>query len=295
MQIQSLHSMSESDILKMATDLQGILVKQVSFFSQITSAVFMKSSFKKIPTTMNVGIDAWIKSVNQKELLNHNIYLALKNTNAVYKTSIKKIINCIENSEVSPESDYKMLMASHELMIKDVVSLLTELMETKFQFDPLTGAINRGAFEKILTMEQSEVDRKPKTSFLAFADIDLFKKINDTYGHDMGDLVLVDVVKVFMDSVRDTDAVSRWGGEEFLILITDSTLQGANNVLVRIKNKIEKTIFELGDETLTGITCSFGLTKISKGSPIEKDISSADAALYKAKKTGRNKIVYKEN
>lgn len=121
---------------------------------------------------------------------------------------------------------------------------------------------------------------------LVFADIDNFKKINDTYGHDVGDVVIKTIANTFLKSIRDVDTVSRWGGEEFLIILKEKDINLVSLIIERIRNKIESS-----NINNIKVTCSFGISFSKEGKNDQGLLKLADNRLYKAKGTGKNKIV----
>ena len=146
--------------------------------------------------------------------------------------------------------------------------------------DRLTGLFNRYAFDEFTR------DLKAQEVVLALCDIDYFKRVNDMYGHDVGDNVLKQLADIFMDSLRKKDAVFRWGGEEF-ILIINAGLEDSLQVLEKIRNKIESNSFSRGVK----LTCSFGVSTLNV-LDVNSSIKIADDNLYKSKKSGRNNIKY---
>ncbi len=156
--------------------------------------------------------------------------------------------------------------------------------------DPLTGLFNRRAFLERLENEAIRFKRNQKPFSILFGDIDLFKKINDTYGHSAGDAILVNISSILNTEKREIDQVARWGGEEFLVLLPETNLKGA----VLSGNKIRKSIsakpvIHEGQEI--HVTMSFGVSEYNGETPIEKTIDLADQRLYLAKNSGRNKVV----
>ncbi len=121
---------------------------------------------------------------------------------------------------------------------------------------------------------------------MAIIDIDKFKDFNDTYGHLIGDEVLIMMAQSVNDSVRGTDTFARWGGEEFLILFKDTSIENAKMVSEKLRNKIEK----LQHPTAGSITASFGLTQYIDGDTTKSMFKRCDDALYKAKEDGRNRV-----
>lgn len=156
--------------------------------------------------------------------------------------------------------------------------------------DPLTGLANRHYFERELHRFISIGARYQRAFAMLMLDIDFFKKVNDTYGHAVGDHVLQAIANILLHSVRDQDVAARFGGEEFAVLLPETTLQGAAIVAERIRMTVESGDFAaLGCQH--GVTISIGISEfpINGGQP-EDLVKRADAALYEAKTSGRNRI-----
>lgn len=150
--------------------------------------------------------------------------------------------------------------------------------------DPLTGIYNRNRF---YTLFENHQKRKEHLS-LMIMDLDHFKKINDTYGHNSGDLVLKAVAKTLLATLRSDDVVCRWGGEEFVVLLGSVTCDHAPLVA----EKIREAIRGIEIEGLPGVTTSIGVTKVYKEERLEETVARADKALYKAKENGRDRVEY---
>ena len=126
-------------------------------------------------------------------------------------------------------------------------------------------------------------------------DVDFFKKINDTYGHYVGDVVLKEFAKIINDEVREYDFAARYGGEEFFIILPSTTLEEAQKVANRLRERIEKENFDISKfhdtiKTLN-ITTSVGLVPLAPTMDVKTLYVQVDKALYEAKKTGRNKVI----
>ena len=165
-----------------------------------------------------------------------------------------------------------------------------EKLEWTSKTDPLTGLYNRRYIMERLENEFITYKRSKKKFSIIIADIDFFKKINDTFGHDCGDRVLKVVSKSLQDAVREQDFVSRWGGEEFLLLLPETEIEGASILVDRIKKIIEEQIIEY-NRVQVSITMTFGLTVNEDDEMIEDTIKKADNALYKGKRRGRNCVI----
>lgn len=188
-------------------------------------------------------------------------------------------------------------MIETELRITDLSNsqsqLILELDSAKrlAMIDPLTRLWNRGGIETLLSKEMTEASRYGRPLTLAMCDIDYFKKINDNYGHPVGDAVLKAVAKTLIDSLRTEDIVGRVGGEEFLIVLTDAQPESVFNTLERLRETIEQLKIE-HEGNVYSVTMSFGvLTDIPESQDdMAKFVKHADEALYKAKEAGRNRV-----
>lgn len=149
--------------------------------------------------------------------------------------------------------------------------------------DPLTGIPNRRALTQVI--EKRMADPNPQFG-LVVADIDFFKIINDTYGHDTGDLILRETASLLRNSLRERDLVGRWGGEEFVIVLNEGNTLKHIQTIERIRQTIEQTTFAQG----LRVTFSFGGSDVQRDDTLEKLFSRADQALYIAKSKGRNRV-----
>jgi len=153
--------------------------------------------------------------------------------------------------------------------------------------DPLTGLYNRNKLEQRLPNILAIAERlKTPISFIIL-DIDHFKKVNDRYGHAVGDRILIHLANVLRRNVRESDMVFRWGGEEFLVLAIGAPMTGATVLAEHLRTMIESENFD----TVGHITASFGIAETSYMGPKDNWFERVDAALYKAKETGRNRVV----
>lgn len=159
-------------------------------------------------------------------------------------------------------------------------------VENKAYIDGLTGVYNRNKFNELFTKELERVKRYNGPLSIAIIDIDKFKNFNDTYGHLAGDEVLVLMAQTVNKSTRETDTFARWGGEEFVIMFIDTTVDKAKKVAESLKDKIEAN----EHPTAGKITASFGVTQYKDGDNLDTMFKRCDDALYKAKENGRNRV-----
>jgi diguanylate cyclase (GGDEF)-like protein len=157
--------------------------------------------------------------------------------------------------------------------------------------DGLTGLDNRRQAEHAVAAEVARVARYGGSFAVVLADIDEFKVLNDTYGHAAGDAVLREIALVLGGAVRDSDVASRWGGEEFLLLLRETELDGAVQLAERVRRELERrTILSPGGAPLR-VTASFGVAACTTNEGPFEVVSAADEALYAAKRQGRNRVV----
>jgi diguanylate cyclase (GGDEF)-like protein len=172
-----------------------------------------------------------------------------------------------------------------------VVSKMITQIKQLSQEDPLTKIFNRRHLTTLAEEEISKVRKNHTTLSVVLLDIDHFKKVNDVYGHAAGDAALIACVDVIKKNIRSTDYLGRLGGEEFCILLPDTTLEEAKILSERIRASIEahKVVWE---EHSIPITASFGITSFNENAQNEWSnlLNKADIAMYKAKNNGRNQV-----
>jgi diguanylate cyclase (GGDEF)-like protein len=156
--------------------------------------------------------------------------------------------------------------------------------------DPLTGLFNRRGFEEHAARELTRAARYGRPLAVAILDIDHFKKVNDRYGHTGGDVVLREVAECLHQGARGSDIVGRWGGEEFILLLPETTLAEATQLGERLRLGINVRRIAFGSQEIT-CTASFGIAGLAPGDTLDSLIHRADTLLYQAKEQGRNRIV----
>jgi diguanylate cyclase (GGDEF)-like protein/hemerythrin-like metal-binding protein len=161
-----------------------------------------------------------------------------------------------------------------------------EFLEKISNTDELTGVFNRHFLEQTVISEMVRQNRYQEPLSMIMIDLDHFKKINDTYGHDIGDLVLLEVSCRIKKAIRDTDYLFRWGGEEFLILVPHTDLDGARN----LAEKVRQTLISAPIATVGIVTGSFGVAERQIGESRKDWFRRVDQTMYRAKTNGRNRI-----
>jgi diguanylate cyclase (GGDEF)-like protein len=157
--------------------------------------------------------------------------------------------------------------------------------------DQLTGAYNRRAYDKRAAEEMDRFQRYGNVFSLLLIDADNFKRINDNYGHAIGDKCLKEIIKRTMALMRKVDMLARYGGEEFTIIMPETDKEGARQAAEKIRENIEKIEFIYKEEKVT-VTVSIGVSEISQDDKtFEALFERADIAVYQAKSKGRNQVV----
>jgi len=229
--------------------------------------------YKDLEKVKKIGLSASLKDSSTITIRNEN-----------FKTKIYKIDKSLYFDEFGNIDGLICILDDITEQEKEI----NELMK-KAIYDELTQIYNRRYFQSVLKNELEKVKRYNIDSCLLFFDIDFFKKINDNYGHDIGDLVLKNLSSLVKNSIRTTDQFFRIGGEEFAIILTNTTLKDATQVAEKIRIITKNYTFE----KVGKITISIGVTKIKKTDTEELLYKRADEALYQSKKTGRNKVTVK--
>ena len=171
--------------------------------------------------------------------------------------------------------------------------ILTDRLKDSSLRDAMTGLYNRRFLEEFIdTIVASQARRENETYTILMLDIDFFKAVNDTYGHDIGDKVIIGIGKVLKESTRESDLAIRYGGEEFVVLLRNTNRENSLKVAQKIHQSFAQTSFDVGNAKSINKTLSIGIARFpDDAESIWQSIKYADTALYVAKTTGRNKIV----
>lgn len=204
------------------------------------------------------------------------------------RDSFESFLQMINNlSEPWKESD--------EHFAKSIQSIVTnwqlhDLLQSQVIHDPLTGLLNRLFLEQRLVLEIKRASRSKTNLAVILVDLDLFKNVNDIYGHQAGDTVLIEFAKVLNHSFREYDTIYRYGGEEFLIILPDIKSSDVHQKAENLRKKIKETLIKHNDKEIF-ITISLGISVYPEnGIDAKSMVAAADAALYQAKQSGRDQV-----
>lgn len=190
------------------------------------------------------------------------------------------------------QDELQALKSRAERTEQEIAKLHSELDKVSIQarHDPLTGALNRKGLEEAANREISQMRRKETALSVALLDIDNFKKLNDTLGHETGDKALTHLATVARECMRPQDTLARYGGEEFVILLPDTSLESGIEAMTRLQRELTKKFFLAGSEKIL-ITFSAGVAQVATDEAPFEAIKRADKAMYLAKRAGKNRVV----
>lgn len=212
---------------------------------------------------------------------------------ALIKKAVQRKNESDQGFKANMDSDMGRLRAEFDLMKNEAIAAReqAERFEHEMFTDPLTGANNRRAYDKRIKEEFERYLRYSRPFSTVMLDVDHFKSVNDTYGHATGDTCLKEIIKRVTPLLREIDTLSRYGGEEFVIILPETESAGAKEVGEKLRKAVEKIEFVHREDTFR-ITISLGVTSVLHADKSAMDLfSRMDMALYEAKKGGRNKVV----
>ncbi|MBF0613036.1 MAG: diguanylate cyclase [Magnetococcales bacterium] len=232
----------------------------------------------------------WYYQQAHPVLKNFPVFVQMELVHATMHASAQALlIKSLQEDKLSID-EYDAFLSYRNEFREMVNKLETTLLSSLHDIDPLTRLLNR--LSMIPKLRQVwEKGRHGETSILCMSDLDHFKIINDTYGHPAGDKVLVDVASFLSAHLRPNDLIFRYGGEEFLICLQNTTLTTGLKIVERVRETLVQQSIVLPDGQAIQVTCSFGMAPVSPEKPMEEVVNLADKALYTAKHAGRNQVV----
>jgi diguanylate cyclase (GGDEF)-like protein len=207
----------------------------------------------------------------------------IKKTYLRYKQEISQKTRELQTLNATLE--YKVKQRTREL------EKMTKKLEHLARTDSLTKIHNRYSIMEILSREINRSKRHDTSLSVLMFDIDFFKKINDNFGHDIGDKVLFNLIRVVKNTLRDIDFIGRYGGEEFLIVMPETTLVEAKVIANRVKSKVSQHDFE----HIGKLTISLGLVEFHDDESVDEILKRVDDLMYKSKEEGRDRLSLEDN
>jgi diguanylate cyclase len=286
--------MDKHTIADAERNLRDVIIKQSSLKQSLTDA---KTTLKSLMTTFidrlgNLtestgeyhnkieGYSQQISKADNLTQLGHILEDVMHDTRVIQASALRSHEELLTTKKQADEAESRIKELEQELL--QVSELVRE--------DQLTGALNRRGLDETLDRELKRADRSKKPLSVALLDIDNFKKLNDSLGHQAGDRALSHLTKVIKDALRPTDAVGRYGGEEFVIILPDTNLEAGVEALQRLQRDLTKKFFLHNNERIL-VTFSAGVALREEGEDQEDLLGRADKAMYQAKQTGKNRVI----
>ncbi|RYE73966.1 MAG: GGDEF domain-containing protein, partial [Oxalobacteraceae bacterium] len=203
------------------------------------------------------------------------------------------VLMVLDDRHENNQSDSMHIIALAEQLSLAISNVsLRDTLRHQSTVDPLTGLYNRRFFDESLKRELARAQRSQSACSVVMIDLDHFKRVNDTYGHEGGDLVLKAASHAILQRVRASDVVCRYGGEELVLMLPDCSAEEAQKCAEGIRSSIGGIVIEHAGQTISGISASFGVAQWpGHGDGEQALLSAADRALYAAKKGGRNQVM----
>jgi diguanylate cyclase len=226
------------------------------------------------------GYSQKIGKTNNITELSHILDDIMQDTRVIQASALRSHEELVRTRKQVQESEDKIKQLEQEL--EQVSELVHE--------DQLTGALNRRGLDEAFEREATRADRNESPLCVALLDIDNFKRLNDTLGHQAGDQALVHLTNVIRETLRPSDSVARYGGEEFVIILPDTDIENGETTISRLQRELTKKFF-LHENDRILITFSAGVALRAPQEDQEDAIARADKAMYQAKKAGKNQVV----
>jgi len=281
---------AERDIL---TELEKALSEHISLLLRWNRQLMLPDS----PMPSDVDEDehecdfgAWYELNRNNRLIDQPAMRALATTHQQLHDSAKRLLTGRELDGEIDSAEFDMMALRAESFFAQLRRLERAFRTARSDVDPLTGTYNRQTMMGDLNSERERAIRTQVPTALALVDLDHFKSVNDSYGHQAGDIVLQAIAGILQSHVRPFDKVYRYGGEEFLICLPNADMKQCARVLERLRRVIEASPVSIKDGTLLSVTASIGAAPMTKSRTVEQIIEKADKALYAAKEGGRNRV-----
>lgn len=275
-------------------NLRDAIIKQSSLKQSLTDA---KATLKSLMTTFidrlsnltestgeyHQKIEGYSQKISKADnltQLGHILEDVMRDTRMIQASALRSHEELLKTKKQADEAEARIKQLEQELM--QVSELVRE--------DQLTGALNRRGLDETMERELKRADRSRCPLSVALLDIDNFKRLNDTLGHQVGDQALVHLAKVIKETLRPADTVGRYGGEEFVIVLPDTPLEAAVEVLQRLQRDLTRKFFLHNNERIL-VTFSAGVALRGKDEDQEDLLGRADKAMYQAKQAGKNRVV----
>jgi diguanylate cyclase len=273
-------------IIKQGTLKQSLADAKATLKSMMTTFIDRLGDLTESTGEYHNKIEGYTKKISKTDNLtelNHILKDVMHDTRIIQASALRSHEEMLNHKKEADAAENRIKELEQEL--EQVSELVRE--------DQLTGALNRRGLDETLERELKRSDRSKTSVSIAMLDIDNFKHLNDTIGHQAGDRALVHLTRVIKETLRPADSVGRYGGEEFLIVLPESDLKAAIEAMQRLQRDLTKKFFLHNNERIL-VTFSAGVALRVENEDADDLIGRADKAMYVAKKTGKNRVVAAE-
>lgn len=281
-------SLKANELIELINGLDKAKEHHYQWLWDIHRATLCATPLKKASAMnpLQCGFGLWYTSVSDI-FRDDALFNELGNQHRLMHTAAQKIISKARNIQPLPAVDYDAFLKDRNSFQGKLEMFARRLWDDACLIDSLTGLRNRNGMMLELRLEQQRALRENTPCVVAMMDIDYFKEINDKHGHNIGDCVLRELGDYITTRMRLYDRIYRYGGEEILLCLPDSSIDEAEIIIERFRSEVSSHILKVNGREVD-LTVSFGLAAMSEEQSVTETIDCADQALYSAKEAGRN-------
>jgi len=290
MMIEALiRSLDHKTTKSLALTIKAALSDHVRFIRQINSLLVLNDNDTLLFTDKHISVHRQrfknrFESYEDTALKENHYFKKVSSLHLKLQTMAEQLSKNHRKSGKIDIIQYERFLNENDIFFEVLWQLAIDVISAQYQFDFLTNLLNRRAFMPILQHELSKVNRLKCSCSIVLVDIDDFKKVNDSFGHDIGDSILTEFSTVLLNNLRESDCASRHGGEEFLLCLPDTDVYDAYKVIERLNRHILAFKYSSNIQ----LTASFGISLLKED--IKHSIINADMAMYQSKNNGKNQI-----
>ncbi len=274
------------------TEALGIVLDEhLRWIGQWHRAAFFRGGQGGERVSAPASFAAWCVAANKDDLAHQPAVEKLVTLHEQMHRNAKLVLLKAAAGDAPTESEYESVIGRFEEFVLQLRRVERAFGAAASGLDPLTGLRTRRGMQEALEREHNRFRRAGQGFCIALCDIDKFKGVNDTYGHDVGDRVLAATAAAISRGIRSFDEAFRMGGEEFLVCLKETSLAEGYRVIERLRIDLMRSPITLPDGRLVSVTASFGLVEAEPDLSVEDLIVCADRALYQAKNAGRNRVI----
>lgn len=287
------HKIQEEELRLLGDEFEQLFINHIQWLKNIQKHIICNLPYDNSLNENHKScyFGKWYYSVNDTVLLKAPEFIQLGEVHKKLHITSDIILNSYKNKQEIKIEDYELFSGTQDEFMTYINSFFSSINSVKFQFDSLTKLPNRSLILQILEQEHSRALRKKRGYCVGIADIDFFKNINDKYGHLAGDETLRKISQLFLTSMREYDSIGRYGGEEFIICMPETSLKDAKLIMEKLRKRLVELTININKINSINITCSFGISELGSNLSLSEVINNSDIALYSAKNSGRNKVV----